>query len=118
AAHGARPALSGAGRPAGGGPQGTGRAAQNGRRVETTLSQLLKCRRASPDRSADDFRQRPGELIDVLRRAERPGADADRPGGERADGPVDVRGAVLARPDGNVERRVEDAAERRRVQRL
>src|SRR5262245_26695762 len=63
------------------------------------------------DRSQTDFLERIRKLVDVGRGAEGPGTDADGAVGEGADGAVDVRGAVQARADGDVERLVQDAAD-------
>ncbi len=42
---------------------------------------------------------------------ERPGTDAHGPVGKGAEGTVDIRSAVQARPDGDVERLIENAAQ-------
>src|SRR4051812_31905010 len=60
---------------------------------------------------AQDFAQRAGQAVDVGFCVERPGTDPNGPVRERAQRAVDVRGAVQARADRDVERLVEDAAE-------
>src|SRR5207237_10719057 len=65
----------------------------------------------------EDLRQRPSEPVDVRLSVERPRTDADGAVGEGAQRAVDVGGAVQARPDGDLEGLVEDAADFRRRQR-
>src|SRR5437868_4671773 len=65
-----------------------------------------------------DLRQRSSEPVDVPLGAERPRTDTDGAVGERAQGAVDIGGAVQPRADGDLERLVEDAADLRRRQRF
>ena len=73
-------------------------------------ARLVKSARRCSD-SAGHFLEGRDEAVDVRLGVERAGADADEAVGEGAERPVDVRGAVQAGPDGDVERLVEDAAE-------
>src|SRR5205807_2358405 len=67
---------------------------------------------------ARNFRERSGQVVDVLFRAERTGADSDGSLREGPQGPVNVRSAVQTRTHGHVECLVQDAAQLRRRQRL
>src|SRR4051812_43274237 len=65
----------------------------------------------SSDGSAQDLGQRSRELVDVRVSAERPWTDANRAFGKCLYGAVNIRGAVKAGPDGNVEGLVENPAQ-------
>src|SRR5262245_14008835 len=60
-----------------------------------------------------DLRQRARQRVDVLVRIERPRTDANGPFRESTDRAMDVRSAVQPRPNGDLERLIENAADLR-----